>query len=252
MPSLLELQHLSGFYGESAGVRDVSFSLSDGECLALMGRNGAGKTTTLKAILGMVSRTGQVSFAGTDITSLRPFEIVRLGIAYVPEGRGILARLTVEENLTLVAQGNRDAIREVLAEFPWIQQRLKNRGDQLSGGEQQMLAIARAIAVRPRVALLDEPSEGLAPTIVEQLHRKVAQMKQGGTALVIVGQDIEFSLTLADRLCILEEGRVHYVGAITSQAKAKELVVEALALSTKRSDPADGSSPMRIMEKVDD
>ncbi len=208
---LLTVRALHAWYGESHILHGVDFDVRAGEVVTLLGRNGAGKTTTLKAIMGIVRRrTGSVRFGATELTRLPSNVIARLGLAFCPEERGIFASLDVEENLLLppvVKPGGlgTDAIFEL---FPNLRERLHSPGTKLSGGEQQMLAIARILRTGARLLLLDEPTEGLAPVIVQQIGRTIARLKQEGFTILLVEQNFHFAATVADRHYIVEHGRV--------------------------------------------
>jgi branched-chain amino acid transport system ATP-binding protein len=214
---LLQLEDIHTFYGKSHIIQGVSFNVQAQECVALLGRNGAGKTTTLRSVIGLVPpRGGRIVFNGKPINGLKPHEISRRGIGYVPEDRQIFASLTVLENLTISIQPKRAAgpwnLDRVFAVLPSLADRRKNRGSQLSGGEQQMLSIARALMTNPEILLLDEPSEGLAPLIVEKLLEMIQSLKQGGLTIVLVEQDVEATRGVADRYCILQQGQLVYQG----------------------------------------
>ena len=208
---LLAVRALHAWYGESHVLHGVDFDVHAGEVVTLLGRNGAGKTTTLKAIMGIVRRrTGSVRFGATELTRLPSNLIARLGLAFCPEERGIFASLDVEENLLLppvVKPGGlgTDAIFDL---FPNLRERLHSPGTKLSGGEQQMLAIARILRTGARLLLLDEPTEGLAPVIVQQIGRTIARLKQEGFTILLVEQNFHFAATVADRHYIVEHGRV--------------------------------------------
>src|SRR6266849_6538517 len=208
---LLAVSDLQAWYGESHVLHGVSFKVSAGEVVTLLGRNGAGKTTTLKSIMGMVAkRTGSVQFADRELIGLASNVIARTGIAICPEERGIFASLDVEENLGLppaIQPGGltRERIFEL---FPNLQERLKSQGTKLSGGEQQMLAIGRILRTGARLLMLDEPTEGLAPVIVQQIGRTIARLKQQGFTILLVEQNFRFAQTVADRYYVVEHGRV--------------------------------------------
>jgi branched-chain amino acid transport system ATP-binding protein len=208
---LLAVRALHAWYGESHILHGVDFDVQAGEVVTLLGRNGAGKTTTLKAIMGIVRRrSGSVRFGTTELTRLPSNVIARLGLAFCPEERGIFASLDVEENLLLppvVKAGGlgTDAIFEL---FPNLKERLHSPGTKLSGGEQQMLAIARILRTGARLLLLDEPTEGLAPVIVQQIGRTIARLKRDGFTILLVEQNFHFAATVADRHYIVEHGRV--------------------------------------------
>ena len=208
---VLRLQGLNAFYGESHVLHGVDFDVREGETVTLLGRNGAGKTTTLKAIMGIVGRRrGSVIFEGHELIGLPSDRIARLGLAFCPEERGIFASLNVEENLLLppvVREGGMglDAIFEL---FPNLRDRLRSQGTKLSGGEQQMLAIGRILRTGARLLLLDEPTEGLAPVIVQQIGATLRRLKAAGFTVLLVEQNFRFASTVADRHYIIERGRV--------------------------------------------
>ena len=218
MSELLRIAHLRAGYGEAVVIPDLSLSLSDGQVLALLGRNGTGKTTLINSIVGVTRRfSGTISLSGQDITAMRPDQRARAGIGWVPQERNIFRSLTVEENMTAVAQPGPWTVERVYEMFPRLKERRKNFGNQLSGGEQQMLAIGRALTLNPKVLLLDEPSEGLAPIIVEELLAALGKItRSGGICSIIVEQNARKILGLADRAVILERGTI--VHAAESQA----------------------------------
>ena len=209
--SLLEVRDLHAWYGESHILHGVEFEIRRGEMVTLLGRNGAGKTTTLKAIMGIVGRRrGSVRLEGRELIALPSNRIARLGLAFCPEERGIFASLTVEENLLLppvVRAGGlgADAIYEL---FPNLRERLRAGGTTLSGGEQQMLAIGRILRTGARILLLDEPTEGLAPVIVQQIGGTLRRLKREGVTILLVEQNFRFAATVADRHYVMEHGRV--------------------------------------------
>ena len=209
--SLLAVEGLNAWYGESHILHGVNFEVQAGEVVTLLGRNGAGKTTTLKSVMGMVEkRTGSVAYQGTQLTGLPSNRIARLGIALCPEERGIFSSLNVEENLLLppqVAPGGL-ALERIYELFPNLRERLKSQGTKLSGGEQQMLAIGRILRTGAKLLLLDEPTEGLAPVIVQQIGRTLAQLKEEGFTILLVEQNFHFAATVADRHYVMENGRV--------------------------------------------
>jgi branched-chain amino acid transport system ATP-binding protein len=208
---LLRVDGLQAWYGESHVLHGVSLAVRAGEVVTLVGRNGAGKTTTLKSIMGIIpSRTGSVTFAGRELIDRAANDIARCGIAFCPEERGIFASLDVEENLMLppvVKPGglSREAIFEL---FPNLQERLRSQGTKLSGGEQQMLAIARILRTGARLLLLDEPTEGLAPVIIKQIGRTVRALKEHGFTILLVEQNFRFASTVADQYFVMEHGRI--------------------------------------------
>ena len=210
-PELLRVEELHAWYGESHILHGMSFAVGEGEVVTLLGRNGAGKTTTLRAIMGIVpQRRGSVVFRGTEIAGFASNRIARLGIAYCPEERGIFASLDVEENLLLpptVLPGGM-SVGEIYAIFPNLMERRRSQGTKLSGGEQQMLAIGRILRTGATLLLLDEPTEGLAPVIVQQIGAVIRTLKQKGFTILLVEQNFHFAATLADRHYVVEHGRV--------------------------------------------
>jgi branched-chain amino acid transport system ATP-binding protein len=217
---LLELSGVEARYGPIKALHDVTLTLDDGEVVALLGANGAGKTTTLRAISGTVRRSGNVSFDGRSLGRRSPESIAKLGIAHVPEGRGLFPELTVWENLRMGAyvRGERKTIRaeapRVLGYFPWLEARKSQQAGTLSGGEQQMLALARALVSRPRLLMLDEPSLGLAPTIVAEIFRIVRELNaEDGLSVLVVEQNAKIALESSARAYVLEVGRVAVEGA---------------------------------------
>ena len=208
---MLAVKDLEAWYGESHILHGVTFEVRAGEVVTLLGRNGVGKTTTLKAIMGMVDqRKGSVRFEGRELIGLPSNAIARTGIAFCPEERGIFSSLDVRENLLLPPQvrpGGLDTDR-IFALFPNLQERLKSQGTKLSGGEQQMLAIARILRTGARLLLLDEPTEGLAPVIIQQIHQTIDMLKAQGFTVLLVESNFQFAATVADRHYIMEHGRV--------------------------------------------
>jgi branched-chain amino acid transport system ATP-binding protein len=208
---MLEVRGLNAWYGESHILHGMDFDVGDGEVVTLLGRNGAGKTTTMKSIMGMVGRReGSIKFKDRQTIKLASNAIARLGIAFCPEERGIFASLDVEENLMLppqVAPGGL-SVQQVFELFPNLRERLRSQGTKLSGGEQQMLAIGRILRTGARLLLLDEPTEGLAPVIVQQIGRTISRLKQQGFTILLVEQNFRFAQTVADRHYIVEHGRV--------------------------------------------
>jgi len=215
---LLSVKDLEAWYGESHILHGVTFEVQPGEVVTLLGRNGVGKTTTLKAIMGIIEqRTGSVRFDGKELIGLPSDAIARCGIAFCPEERGIFASLDVKENLLLPPQvrpGGLDLDR-IFELFPNLRERLRSQGTKLSGGEQQMLAIGRILRTGARLLLLDEPTEGLAPVIIEQIGRTIGILKAQGFTILLVEQNFRFAATLADRYYVMEHGRIidHFVAA---------------------------------------
>ena len=226
MADLLAIENLRAGYGEAVVLPDLSLSLAEGEVLALLGRNGTGKTTLINSIVGVTRRfSGTVRLGGLDITPMRPDQRARVGIGWVPQERNIFRSLTVEENMTAVAQPGPWTVAKVYDMFPRLEERRNNFGNQLSGGEQQMLAIGRALTLNPKVLLLDEPTEGLAPIIVEELLKAIGTItRSGGICSIIVEQNAQKVLGLAGRVVILERGAIAHV------ATSRELKADPAAL----------------------
>ena len=215
MAALLEVNGLKAFYGQTQSLYDVGFDIPEGGITTLLGANGAGKTTTLRAICNMVRTEGTIRFAGKDIAGRATEEIVRLRIAHVPEGRGTFTTLTVDENLRIAAYTRRDKaaaqadLERVFAYFPRLKERIQQQAGTLSGGEQQMLAIARALMLKPRLMLLDEPSFGLAPLIVQEIFRILRRINEDEkVSILLVEQNAALALDLATHAYVLETGRV--------------------------------------------
>ncbi|HSQ03462.1 MAG TPA: ABC transporter ATP-binding protein [Burkholderiales bacterium] len=230
----LALSGINAFYGESHILHDVGFSLHAGGVLALLGRNGAGKTTCMSTIIGLLpARAGDIRLFGESITRLVPEAIARRGIGFVPQGRRIFATLTVRENLIVAERSRKDGtwtIERVFELFPRLREREQQVAGSLSGGEQQMLAIARALMGNPRVLLMDEPSEGLAPLIVAEVRRTIARLKEEGQSIVLVEQNLKLALDVADEVVILNTGRVAYSGAAAEVAGNEKLVTQHLGV----------------------
>ncbi len=208
---ILRVEQLNSWYQELHVLHGISFSVCRGEVVTLLGRNGAGKTTTLRAIMGIVrQRQGSISFCGTELVRMRPNQIARLGIGYCPEERGIFASLNVEENLLLppVVKTGGMAVEEIYRVFPQLWERRRSRGCELSGGEQQMLAIARILRTGADLLLLDEPTEGLAPIVVQQIGTMFRTLKEKGLTVILVEQNFRFAATVAIRHVVVEGGRV--------------------------------------------
>jgi len=218
--ALLELEDVHTYYGEAHILQGVSLEVGEGEVVSLIGRNGAGKTTTLRSVMGLARPArGRVRLRGDDLTRLPTHEIVRRGIAWIPEERRVLPNLTVLENLRLgmLGVGARDAdaatrLEEVFRHFPRLRERIDHRGRFLSGGEQQMVAIARALVARPTVMLVDEPTEGLAPMLVQNLTEILAAINRGGTTILLVEQTLEVALALSRRVYVMDQGRIQFQG----------------------------------------
>jgi branched-chain amino acid transport system ATP-binding protein len=212
---MLEVQDLHAWYGASHILHGISIAVQQGEVVALVGRNGAGKTTTIRSVMGLMPRiSGGIRFDGADLTALKAHDRYRLGLAYVPEERRIVPGLTVRENLQLglvASKANineREAIDEIAESFPRLKERLDQEGATMSGGEQQMLSIARAMIGRPKMILLDEPSEGIMPVLVEEMGVLFRRLRDQGVTLLLVEQNVEWALRLADRAVIVDQGEV--------------------------------------------
>jgi branched-chain amino acid transport system ATP-binding protein len=216
--TLLELRNVEARYGPIKALHGVSLTVAEGEVVALLGANGAGKTTTLRAVSGTVRHSGEIVFEGKEITRATPDAVARAGIAHVPEGRGLFAELSVWENLRMGAyvRGERRTLRQeaprVFKYFPWLERRRDQQAGTLSGGEQQMLALARALVGRPRLLMLDEPSLGLAPTIVQEIFRIVKELNAEGLTVLVVEQNANVALDAAARAYVLEVGHVAIEG----------------------------------------
>jgi branched-chain amino acid transport system ATP-binding protein len=233
MTALLQVRGLAAFYGHTQALHGLDFALESGGITTLLGANGAGKTTALRAVCGMVRRAGEILFDGLSIARRATEDIVRLGIAHVPEGRGTFVRLTVEENLQLGAITRRDRaaiaadIERVYAQFPRLKERRDQQAGTLSGGEQQMLAVARALMLRPRLLLLDEPSFGLAPLIVAELFEILRQINRAeGVSMLLVEQNAIAALDIADHGYLIETGRI-VMGGAAATLRADETIRRA-------------------------
>ncbi len=230
MTAALKAEGLQTYYGKSHILRGVGLVAAEGEITTLLGRNGAGKTTTLRSLMGLTPpREGRVEIFGVETTRLPTYRIAALGVGYVPEGRRIFPNLTVEDNLRVpLERGGKWTIERIYELFPRLFERRQNRGRQLSGGEQEMLSIARALLLNPRLLILDEPSQGLAPLIVREVFRIVAQMRDEGISVLLVEQNVRMSLEIADQAYVLDDGAVVYSGTAKELA-ADEARVQAMA-----------------------
>lgn len=220
---------LEAFYRESQVLHGVGLEIRRGELVSLLGNNGAGKTTTLRSIMGLVARRGSIRVGGVETVAMMPEQIARLGIGYVPEERGIFASLTVEENLLLPPRIGPNGMEraDIYALFPNLRERRKSQGTMLSGGEQQMLAIARILRSGADVILLDEPTEGLAPVIVQQIGDVIRELKRNGLTILLVEQSFRFARTVADRHYIVEDG--HVIDMIENEQLEDEAVLDRLS-----------------------
>ncbi|MNM39726.1 High-affinity branched-chain amino acid transport ATP-binding protein LivF [compost metagenome] len=230
---MLNVDSIHSYYDKSHVLEGVSLKVETGELVTLLGRNGAGKTTTLRSILGIVRpRQGQITFNGQPLVGREIFDIARQGIALVPEHRGIFRQLSVEENLKIAARkDSRWQLEDVYSMFPRLKERRRNGGFALSGGEQQMLAIARALLNDPKLLILDEPTEGLAPVIVDELVKILRRIKDEGLSILLVEQNLKVCDALADRHYVLEQGRVAYQGTAAQFREDPSIKNRYLALS---------------------
>jgi branched-chain amino acid transport system ATP-binding protein len=240
---ILQAKDLHTFYGKSHILHGVDLEVREGEIVTLLGRNGAGKTTTLRSLVGLTpARQGTIRFFDQDITRLPPFRIAQAGIGYVPEGRKIFPSLTVEENLKVpIDRPGPWNIARIYQLFPRLQERRLNKGRQLSGGEQEMLAISRALLLNPKLLMLDEPSQGLAPIIVQQVFDVVASMRQEGISVLLVEQNVRAAVAIADRAYVLDDGKIVYEGAAAAFAADEERV---RALAGASAESWDMSEPL--------
>lgn len=227
--AMLTVERLSAWYGAARILYDISFEVGRGEVVALMGRNGAGKSTTMKTIMGLIAqRQGSVHFNGEDVSRLRPFEIARRGLGFTPEDRRIFADLTVTENLDIGRQPPRLfpdgkpapawTPERLFALFPNLAEMPNRMGNRMSGGEQQMLTVARTLMGNPLLVLLDEPSEGVAPLIVEQMANTIVELKKEGLSILLSEQNIHFARLVSDRVYVLEKGQIHWQGSMAQLA----------------------------------
>jgi branched-chain amino acid transport system ATP-binding protein len=236
---VIELANVHSYYGTSHILQGISLSVQKGEVVTLLGRNGAGKTTTLKTVMGLVPlRQGSIHYRGENISGLKPYQVARKGIAFVPEERAIFSYLTVVENLKIaqVAKGKNHlgkwSVERIFSKFPRLEERKTLRGSSLSGGEQQMLAIARALMNEPELLLLDEPSEGLAPLIVQELQSITQEIVREGITVLLVEQNLEMCLALASRHYLMDQGQIVYHGTNQEFMANEEVKDRYLALSS--------------------
>jgi branched-chain amino acid transport system ATP-binding protein len=227
---LLAVRSLDAFYGQAQALFEVYLDLAPGEVLALIGRNGAGKSTLLKCVMGLVAGRGEIALSGRRIDGLPPHRRAHLGVGYVPEDRRIFPDLTVRENLRVGSRGRTFDLQALLTLFPNLREMLDRPGAQMSGGEQQMLALARTLAAGPKLVLLDEPSEGIAPIVVARLAEAVRAMKRQGVAVLLSEQNPRFVAAVADRALLLERGRVLGQAALAELAPPSEAVRRVLGI----------------------
>jgi branched-chain amino acid transport system ATP-binding protein len=237
----LQADGLQTYYGKSHILRGVTIEVHEGEIVALLGRNGAGKTTTLRSLIGLTPpREGTVRFFGADVTGSPPYKLAAMGIGYVPEGRRIFTNLTVEENLMVpVERPGSWTIPRVYEIFPRLAQRRFNKGSQLSGGEQEMLSISRALLLNPKLLMLDEPSQGLAPLIVEEVFKIVTAARREGVSVLLVEQNVRAAVEIADRAYVLDDGAVAYEGDAAEFGRDEQRVRELAGASAEKWDMAD-------------
>ena len=232
---MLRLDDVHVHIGRLHILQGVNLEVKAGECAALLGRNGVGKTTTLRAIMGLARRSaGRIELDGLDLARIAPHQVPRRGVGYVPQGRGIFPGLTVQENLTIGLPSRRgDPERQdyVFGCFPRLKERLKQPGNTLSGGEQQMLAIARCLMMRPKLLILDEPTEGIMPRLVSQIRREIHRINQTGVSILLVEQNVETALRLCPRVFLMEKGTIVYDGAAHELKSQPEIIHRYLGLS---------------------
>jgi branched-chain amino acid transport system ATP-binding protein len=234
---MLEVNEIHTFYGMSHVIQGVSLSVKKGEIVTLIGRNGAGKTTTLKSIIGLTPpRLGNITFQREDVTHLPTHLIAQKGIAYIPEERRVIPNLTVEENLKLGMLKNKDKaknpklLERAFSYFPRLQERLHQKGGNLSGGEQQMLTIARGLVSDPAIMLIDEPTEGLMPSMVEQISRILEEMNRDGVTILLVEQNVEMALSISSRGYVIDQGMIQFEGSAKELRENREIQLRYLAV----------------------
>jgi len=231
--ALLSIEKLNTFYGKSHILHNVSLEVGKGELVALLGLNGAGKTTTMRSILGLTRpRSGSIKFDGQEIAGWPAYKVAHLGVGYVPEGRRMFKDLTVLENLQIAETGRKGewTINRVFQRLPKLQELRFRKAGRLSGGEQEMLAIARALVANPTLMLVDEPSQGLAPLIVEEVYKILEEMKAQGTSILLVEQNALLALKVADRAYVMDEGRIVYAGVAADLERDRELIRTLMGL----------------------
>ena len=241
MTAALTAEGLHTYYGKSHILHGVNLSVAEGKITALLGRNGAGKTTTLRSLMGLTpAREGKITVFGKDTTRWPTFRVAESGVGYVPEGRRIFANLSVEENLKVpLERGGPWTIPRIYQLFPRLEERKLNRGRQLSGGEQEMLAIGRSLLLNPKLFILDEPSQGLAPLIVQDVFRVIVTMRNEGISVLLVEQNVRAAVEIADRAYVLDNGSVVYEGAAADLAKDEERVRSLAGASAEKWEMTD-------------
>jgi branched-chain amino acid transport system ATP-binding protein len=230
---MLEVNDIHTYYGRSHILQGVSMNLQKGEVICLLGRNGAGKTTTLRSIMGFTPpRKGSIKFEGADLAKMPPYEICRLGIGYVPQDRRIFPTLSVEDNLEVVERKVEGGwtVEKIFCAFPILEPLKSRKGRHLSGGEQQILAVARPLMTNPKLLLLDEPSEGLAPLIVRAIEELVKSIITTGISVILAEQNMRFAMNIAQRGYIIDKGRIHHQGTIEELKENKEIIGKYLAV----------------------
>ncbi|HJV70451.1 ABC transporter ATP-binding protein [Ideonella sp.] len=239
--NVLEAQGLHTFYGKSHILHGVGLTVREGEIVTLLGRNGAGKTTTLRSLIGLTpAREGTIRVLGQETQAWSPYRVAALGVGFVPEGRRVFANLSVDENLRVPLERSGPwTIGRVYELFPRLHERKASKGRQLSGGEQEMLAIARALLLNPRLLMLDEPSQGLAPLIVKQVFEVIVAMRKEGMSVLLVEQNVRAAVEIADRAYVLDDGRVAYEGPAAEFAQDEERVRALAGASAQRWEAAD-------------
>jgi branched-chain amino acid transport system ATP-binding protein len=231
--AVLAVHDLHAYYGESHVLQGVSLDVAEGECVAILGRNGAGKTTTIASIVGFIRpRSGEVRLRGAEVAGWAPHRIARAGLSLVPQGRRVFADLSVRENLTLTMHSRAEGwdLERVLSLFPALRRRLDAFGDQLSGGEQQMLAIGRALMRNPQVLLLDEPSEGLAPKIVAEVGEALLRLRESGLAILLVEQNLALATRVAQRVFVMNKGTIVFSGSTAELAASSDVEARYLGV----------------------
>ena len=230
---MLELNDIHTYYGRSHILQGISMDLQKGEVICLLGRNGAGKTTTLRSIMGFTPpKKGSIKFEGVDLAKMPPYEICRLGIGYVPQDRRIFPTLSVQDNLEVIERRVEDGwtTEKIFSAFPILEKLKTRKGRHLSGGEQQILAVARPLMTNPKLLLLDEPSEGLAPLIVRAIEELVKEIITTGISVILAEQNMRFAMNIAQRGYIIDKGRIHHQGTIEELKEDKEIIGKYLAV----------------------